>query len=884
MNEFDATNPDIMDATNPEELDNLIFGSSDGVGNNNMGVPLDVMGINNPFLSMFLGDDLPIVSDIFKGGVIGFDDKMFEEYAGQKELEKDDIKLNNIIGNVNTVLPTSISQPIIAPYVEQSPYVVHQMNYGGGDFSENVVGNGVDSGMIDNIINVVLNKLQGSMSLNDNAPVTTINNIKNIMDDSIVKDPVKNINSDNIDDSKLEVAVAPFTVGSDVGINNIIKSDEPKIDSGHIGDANSMIPESIQSNYDVPSMVDDTEDNINSAMADIMPYIVGSDSEFVKGDGVFGDTDDFISSIIDGYLGMDKGNFDVSMGGGQNIIGTIPAIPVMAPINTGVFGQYAAEFGYGGDKSYDGLGAPLRRVKSAMYGDSDSGDELEEGYSPLGNNVFYKDSDLAPALNVVRQSPVGSSVLSEAGNAVSQDGDAVGIGIEEGYDATTGGVSRVEGSETGGGQKVDLRTIEINPQGSLIPGLNRKISNEFPGLDDNNKEELAKAYVLVHELAHHTSPQLESEDVAESKADQFLMDTGKSMPLNDKATDNVQPYIGGSKGNKQVKNYSGTSDTDREDYDIGDGILYGKDRKKINKLKNYIVINNNSDYNIGIESEYEPSHDNSDMDIKSLDGKKSDSKMSNDYYNNYADKVYGDGGRIINVVSPIAGVDNADIDMAGDSVESDYVDAGFDSVVGKEKQFDMEYISPIDMADGIDGIYDNMNVDKESNGVADRNANFKDKDVDGVVPEELKIEDVINDAGIGIEDMIGGKKRTFVNEALLEAGAGSGGTADAGGPSTAIEESAPVDATAPGGVGGADTGTSSGGFDTGATAAGGGGGGAVGTTAGGDTGDKEDKGSGKGLFGKGTNYDDIMKHLYPIIVKDAANLAADLLGKQMRDF
>ena len=154
-------------------------------------------------------------------------------------------------------------------------------------------------------------------------------------------------------------------------------------------------------------------------------------------------------------------------------------------------------------------------------------------------------------------------------------------------------------------------------------------------LDDNNKEELAKAYVLVHELAHHASPQLESEDVAESKADQFLMDTGKSMPLNDKATDNVQPYIGGSKGNKQVKNYSGTSDTDREDYDIGDGILYGKDRKKINKLKNYIVINNNSDYNIDIESEYEPSHDNSDMDIKSLDGKKSDSKMSNDYYNNY---------------------------------------------------------------------------------------------------------------------------------------------------------------------------------------------------------------------------------------------------------
>jgi hypothetical protein len=164
-------------------------------------------------------------------------------------------------------------------------------------------------------------------------------------------------------------------------------------------------------------------------------------------------------------------------------------------------------------------------VKSAQDNsfDVNFNQQLKQSYSPFGNNIYYKEPNLASVLSIVMQSPTGSSVLSAAGSAVMQGGEAVGIGVEQGF-APTGGVARIESTSTDDGTKINLRVIEINPSGSLIPGLYQKISSMFPNLDENNRRNLVSAYVLVHELAHHASAQLEGEGTAEQKADQFLED------------------------------------------------------------------------------------------------------------------------------------------------------------------------------------------------------------------------------------------------------------------------------------------------------------------------------------------------------------------------
>ena len=164
-----------------------------------------------------------------------------------------------------------------------------------------------------------------------------------------------------------------------------------------------------------------------------------------------------------------------------------------------------------------------KSVRVAQEFDLNYNQQLKQSYSNYGNNIYYKEPNLAQVLGIVMQSPTGSAVVSKAGSSVMSGGEAVGIGIENG-NAPTGGVAKIETTQSDDGTQVKLRVIEINPNGTVIPGLKQKIASMFPHLDENNIINLVNAYVMVHELAHHGSMGLDGEGTAEQQAEQFLED------------------------------------------------------------------------------------------------------------------------------------------------------------------------------------------------------------------------------------------------------------------------------------------------------------------------------------------------------------------------
>ena len=162
-------------------------------------------------------------------------------------------------------------------------------------------------------------------------------------------------------------------------------------------------------------------------------------------------------------------------------------------------------------------------IKQAQDYDLDFNKELKQSYTPYGNNLYYKDPFLSQVLGLVMQTATGGSTAALAGGSVMESGQAVGLGIEVGSGASTGGVARVQTAQTDDGNHVTMRIIELNPSGSLMPQIYQRVASEFPNLDENNRRTLSYAYVLVHELAHHTlGGQLAAEGEAENRAEQFL--------------------------------------------------------------------------------------------------------------------------------------------------------------------------------------------------------------------------------------------------------------------------------------------------------------------------------------------------------------------------
>lgn len=134
--------------------------------------------------------------------------------------------------------------------------------------------------------------------------------------------------------------------------------------------------------------------------------------------------------------------------------------------------------------------------------------------------IQINDPLLSRALNLARQ--IAPNIVSRAEGSLYEGGKNIGITVEMDTGATTGGVAELQTYTLPDGTTQHQRRIGVNMMGTYASEMYQAMQSQ-PNIDGSNAELITAAYVLVHELAHHTSgAQLAMELEAELAANNFL--------------------------------------------------------------------------------------------------------------------------------------------------------------------------------------------------------------------------------------------------------------------------------------------------------------------------------------------------------------------------
>jgi hypothetical protein len=139
------------------------------------------------------------------------------------------------------------------------------------------------------------------------------------------------------------------------------------------------------------------------------------------------------------------------------------------------------------------------RIKKAQYQD------VQQIMQQQPTGIQAKDALLQSGLNLARQ--LVGDVVSTAETAVNQDGKNIGIVLEMDPMATTGGVAEVQTvQDPNSGTQVTQRRIGVNLNGIHAKELRDTLADpQYGNVDATTAELITSAYVIAHELKHHTT-------------------------------------------------------------------------------------------------------------------------------------------------------------------------------------------------------------------------------------------------------------------------------------------------------------------------------------------------------------------------------------------